>query len=62
MVNRAVITWQGGTKTIEGARIGDTRVKAELDRLAKVNARNVKLEFQSDFDIGRYIDDEEEYD
>ena len=61
-MNRAVITWQGGTKTIEGAQLGDTRVAAELDRLATVGAKNVRLEFQDGFDIGRYIDDEEEYD
>lgn len=61
-MNRAVITWTGGCKTIEGAKLGDTRVRAELDRLAKVQAKNVKLEFQDSFDIGRYIDDEEQYD
>lgn len=61
-MNRAVITWTGGCKTIEGAKLGDTRVRAELDRLATQQAKNVKLEFQDSFDIGRYIDDEEQYD
>lgn len=61
-MNRAVITWTGGCKTIEGAKLGDTRVKTVLDQLAAQQAKNVKLEFQSSFDIGRYIDDEEEYD
>ena len=58
----AVITWKGGTKTIEGATLDDSRVKEELDRLAKMNANNVKIEFHVSFDIGRHIDDEEEYD
>jgi len=61
-VNRAVITWTGGTKTIEGAKLGDTRVTETLDSLATKNARDVKIEFQDSFDIGRYIDDEEVYD
>jgi len=28
-VSRAVISWIGGTKTIEGAKLGDTRVREE---------------------------------
>lgn len=37
-------------------------MKAELDRLATINAKNVKVEFHDSFDIGRYIDDDESYD
>jgi len=46
----------------EGAKLGDTRVTETLDALATKNARDVKIEFQDSFDIGRYIDDEEVYD
>ncbi len=61
-MSRAVITWIGGTKTIEGATVGDPRVDEELERLSAVKARNVSITFEDEFDIGRYIDDEEEYD
>lgn len=61
-MSRAVITWTGGRKTIEGANAADRRVKDELELLAEIGAKNVSVEFQDSFDIGRYIDDEEVYD
>jgi len=46
---KAIIRWPGGEKVIEGAELGDPRVKEELDRLAELRVQDVTLEFQSEF-------------
>lgn len=61
-MSRAVITWHGGREVIEGAKLGDPRVSKHLKELEEMKVRGVSLVFEDEFDIGRYIDDEEVYD
>lgn len=44
-----IVKWNGGSETIKNAELGDPRVGALLDRLAKNGAKNPSLEFVDDF-------------
>lgn len=44
-----VVKWAGGSETIKGAELGDPRVAALLDRLAKQGVKRPSIEFVDDF-------------
>jgi hypothetical protein len=48
-VTDCIVKWDGGYETIKGAKLGDPRVAALLDRLAKNGALRPSVEFVDDF-------------
>lgn len=44
-----LVKWDGGSRTIEDAELGDPRVAELLDDLAKAGAKNPSVEFFDDF-------------
>lgn len=44
-----IVKWDGGSETIKDAELGDPRVGALLDRLAKQGAKRPSVEFVDDF-------------
>lgn len=44
-----IVKWDGGSETIKDTELGDPRVGALLDRLAKQGAKRPSVEFVEDF-------------
>lgn len=44
-----IVKWDGGSETIKDAELGDPRVGALLERLAKNGAKHPLVEFVDDF-------------
>ena len=45
MATDCVVTWAGGSQTIKGADLGDDRVSQLLDKLVKLRAQQVRMDF-----------------